>query len=82
MTRDAFALVEELHHLGAQTHVKLLLDQRIGHRVVVAFDVHVVVNIDPGVLPLGIFIGLDGERSEGGTVKRLKKLLAGAKGVF
>jgi hypothetical protein len=70
--------MEEFHDLRTQTYVELLLDQRIGHGVVVAFDVHVVVNIDPGVFPLGIFIGLDGERAEGGTVKRLKKLLAGA----
>jgi hypothetical protein len=47
-----------------------------------AFDGHVVGNIDPGVLPLGIFIGWDGKRSEGGTVTRLTKLLAGAREVF
>ena len=58
MAGHAFALVEEFHHLGTQTHVELLLDQRIGHGVVVAFDFHVVINIDPGVFPLGIFIGL------------------------
>jgi hypothetical protein len=59
MAGHAFVLVEEFHDLRTQTHVELLLDQRIGHGVVVAFDVHVVVNMDPSVFPLGIFIGLD-----------------------
>ena len=78
MTGHAFALVEEFHHVRTETHVELLLDQRIGYGVVVAVDFHMVVNIDPGKFPLGIFIGLDGERAEGGTVERLKQLLAGA----
>ena len=60
MTGDACALVEEFHHLGTEAHVELLLDQRIGHGVVVAVDFHVVIDIDPGELPLGIFIGLGG----------------------
>jgi hypothetical protein len=70
MTRDASALVEAFHHLGAQAHGELLLDQRIGHRVVVAFDVHVVININPGKLPLGIFVGLGGQGPEGRAVER------------
>ena len=78
MAGHAFALVEEFHDLRTQTYVELLLDQRIGHGVVVAFDFHVVINIDAGVFPLGIFIGLGGQRAEGGTVERLKQLLAGA----
>src|SRR5262245_20403138 len=82
MAGHAFPLMEEFHDLRTQTYVELLLDQRIEHRVVVTFDVHVVVNIDPNVFPLGIFIGLDRERSENGTVKRLKKLLAGAREFF
>jgi hypothetical protein len=82
MAGHAFPLMEEFHDLRTPTDVELLLDQRIGDGGVVAFDVHVVVNIDPGVFPLGIFIGLDGERSEGGTVKCLKKLLAGAREFF
>ena len=66
MTGHAFALVEEFHHLRTQPHVELLLDQRIGHGVVVAVDFHMVINIDPGKFPLGIFIGLDGRGRRAG----------------
>ena len=48
MASHAFPLVEEFHDLRTQTHVELVLDQRIGHGVVVAFDLHVVINIDTG----------------------------------
>ena len=48
MAGHAFPLVEEFHDLRTQADVELLLDQRIGHGVVVAFDLHVVINIDPG----------------------------------
>ena len=82
MAGHAFPLVEEFHDLRTQTHVELLLDQRIGHGVVVAFDFHVVINIDPGVFPLGIFIGLRWQGPEGGTVERLKQTLAGAREFF
>ena len=81
MTRHASALVEEFHHLGTQAHVELLLDQRIGHRVVVAFDFHVVINIDPGEFPLGIFIGLDGQGPEGRAVERRQTAAGGSRGV-
>src|SRR5215472_11312209 len=42
---DPFALVEEFHHLGTQADVELLLDQHIGHRVVMPFDVDMVVDV-------------------------------------
>ena len=60
MARHAFPPMEEFHHLGTQAHVELLVDQRVGHGVVVAFDLHVVINVDPGEFPLGILIGLHG----------------------
>ena len=82
MAGHTFPLVEEFHHLRTQTYVEVLLDQRIGHRVVVAIDFHVVINIDPGVFPLGIFIGLGGQGPEGGTVECLKQTLAGARKFF
>jgi hypothetical protein len=78
MASDACALVEEFHDLRTQPHIELLLDQRIGHGVVMAFDFDVIVNIDPGVFPLGICIGLGWESAEGGAVKRLTQLLTGA----
>lgn len=78
MTRDACALVEECHHLGAQAHVKWLLAQRIGHRVVVAVAFHVVINLDSGALPRGLCIGRGGHGPESRAVERRQQLLAGA----
>jgi hypothetical protein len=76
MTRDAVALVEEFHPLGAQAPVELLLDQRRGHRVGAAFDFHVGINMDSGALPLGICRGLGGQGPEGRAVERRQQLLA------
>ena len=73
---DALAFGEECHHLGTDAHVKLLFDQRVRHRVVVAFDFHVVINMDPRLFPLGIYIGLRGQRPEYRAVERLQQMLA------
>jgi hypothetical protein len=54
-------LVEEFHHPGTDTHLELLLDERIGHRIVVAFNFHVIINVDAGAFPLRIFLGLGRE---------------------
>ena len=75
-TRDALALVEEFHHLGAQAHVELLLAQGRGHRGGVAFDFHVISKSDSGELPLGIGRGLGGQGPEGRAGARRPPLLA------
>jgi len=82
MAGHAFPLVKKFHDLCTQTYVELLLDQRIGHGVVVAFDFHVVINVDPGVFPFSIFIGLRWQGPEGGTVERLKQTLTRAREFF
>jgi hypothetical protein len=82
MAGHPFPLVEEFHHLRTQTYVERLLDQRIGHRGGVAIDFHMVINIDPGVFPLGLFVGLGGQGPESGTVERLKQRLAGTREFF
>src|SRR5919201_1099040 len=69
----------EFHHRRTQTDVELLTHQRIGHGVVVAFDLHVIVNVDPGELPLGILIGLRRQEPECRAIEGLKQLLAGAR---
>jgi hypothetical protein len=70
--------MEELDHLGAHAHLKLLLDKGIGHRIVVAVDFDMIINVDAGQFPLGIFIGLGREGLQGGAVEHLKKTLSGA----
>ena len=71
----AFALVEDFHHRGHSGVRQVAVDQGVGHRVVVAFDFHVVIDIDPGVFPLGILIGLRRKRPERGAVECVKQLL-------
>ena len=51
-----FAFVEDFYYLGTEADLKLLLDQRVGHRVVMAFDFEVIVDVDACEFPLGIFI--------------------------
>jgi hypothetical protein len=73
VTGDAFPLGEEFHHRGTEADVELLAHQRVGDGVVMAFDLHVVIDIHPGELPLGILIGLYGQRSECWAVEGLKQ---------
>src|SRR5262249_8955333 len=57
MAGDALALVEQLDGALSDAGLDLLLQQPVRHRVVVALDVHVVVEPDPAQPPLGIDIG-------------------------
>jgi hypothetical protein len=74
--RHAFPRVEEFHHLRTETHVERLRDQHIGHGVVMAVDVDIVINIDTGLFPLGLFIRFERERPERRALERVKQRLA------
>ena len=50
---DALAAVEHLNGPGGETHVDLLADQGVGHRVEEARRLDVVVEVDPCQPPLG-----------------------------
>jgi hypothetical protein len=76
MAGDALPFVEECYDLRTQPHVELLRDERIGHRGVVACHVPVVINLDPGMFPCGIFIGLRGQRPEGEAGEGCEQLRA------
>jgi hypothetical protein len=56
VARHPFALVEDFHHLGTQANRKLLLDQRVGHRVVMAIDFEVIIDVAACEFPLRICI--------------------------
>jgi hypothetical protein len=73
---DTFPLGEELHHGGTQAYVQWLAHQRVGHGVVVAFDLYVVITIATGERPLGIHIGLRRQGPERRAVEWVKQLLA------
>jgi hypothetical protein len=68
--------VEDLDHLGTQAHVELLLDQAIGHGIIVPVHLHVVVDVHADEFPLGICIGLRRQGAKGRPVMRLEHALA------
>jgi len=82
MAGHAVPLVKKVHDLRTQPDVELRLDQRIGHGVVGAFDFHVVSNVDPGMFPFSLCIGVRWQGPEGGTVERLKQPLTRAREFF
>jgi hypothetical protein len=73
---DAFPLGEEFHHRGTEADIELLAHQGVRDRVVVTFDLHMVINVDPGEFPLGILIGLSWQRPKRRAVEGVKQLLA------
>jgi hypothetical protein len=78
VAHDPGALVKEFDDMRAQAHIELLLDQGVRYGVVMAVGLHVVVDIDAGLLPLRVFIGVHRERPERRALKGLKHALPGA----
>jgi hypothetical protein len=76
VTGDPFALREEFHDGGTEADVELLAHQGVGHGVVVPFHLDVVIDVDPGELPLCVLVGLWREGPERRAVERIKQLLA------
>ena len=58
MTGHPVSSVETLDSVVGDADIELLLDQGIRHRVVMFFDLHVVVDVNPRLLSLGIDVGL------------------------
>ncbi len=59
MTGDAFAVMEALDGRGSEPHVELTLDEVVGHGVVMAFHLDVIVDVDAGLLPFGELVRRD-----------------------
>ena len=72
----ACALVKDFHDLGTQPHIELLLHQRVRHRVGVPVDLDVGVDVHTDLFPLGIGIGLHGQRLESWVVEGLAQTLS------
>ena len=66
MAGDALAAMEALDGVGGDAHVHLFFDERMGHGVVMAMDLDVIVDVDPGLLPLGVFVRFDGQGRRAG----------------
>ncbi len=57
MACDASTLVEYLDGGQGNTNVQLLFQQLIRHAVIMPVHLYVIVDIDPGLFPLGVFVG-------------------------
>lgn len=73
VTGHPLALVETFHDVGRQSDLHLLLHELIGNAVIVAVDLHVVVDIHPGFFPLGVFVGLFRQWFERGPLHPLEQ---------
>jgi hypothetical protein len=56
MTCHPFIFKQYLHGAGGKADVNLLSCKLIGYAVVVAVDLDMIVDIDPGLFPLSILI--------------------------
>ena len=79
MAGDALAAMEALDGVGGDAHVHLFFDERMGHGVVMAMDLDVIVDVDPGLLPLGVFVRVDGKWAQGRFIQLLKQGAPGAR---
>lgn len=61
MTGDPVALVKALGGGLSNRGLYFLLDQAIGHREVMSVDGYMVVDVNPGLLPLCVDIRLCGQ---------------------
>jgi hypothetical protein len=60
MSRHPSTAVEHLDGARGGAGIDLFADQRVRYRVIEARDLDVIVNADPGQVPLGILIVLLG----------------------
>ena len=61
VTGHSCAMMEDFDHLGRQSHLELVFDQRVGHGIVMTLDFHVVVDIDADAFPLRVFLRVGGQ---------------------
>jgi len=66
---------------GGESHLDLLCDQLTRDAVVMAIDLHMIVDIDPSLFPFGKLIGQIGERFQGGLVQGFEEGPAGGRGL-
>ncbi len=76
MGRHPLAAMEDLDRHRRHPDVHPLVHQGMGHRGVVAVDLHVVVDVDARQLPLAVDEGRRRQGAERGPVEPLEELLA------
>ena len=77
MARYPLILEKHLHRGGCDPHIHLLSDQLIGYAIVMAVNLDMIVDIDPGLFPFGVLIPARRKGFECGLVQGLEKVSAG-----
>jgi hypothetical protein len=75
---DALVLEEHLDNAAGEAHLDDCSGQLVGHGVVVALDLDVIVNVDLGESPRGELVGLLGQWSQRGLVELFEERRARA----
>jgi hypothetical protein len=70
---DSPALEEDLDGGGRETDIELFSDQLVRDAVIVVVHLDVIIDIDPGALPIGIDIGMNREGFENGFFERFEQ---------
>jgi len=76
--RHAVAVVDDLERRGSEAHLYLLTDEAVRNAVEVLLYGDVVVDVDPGLAPLGVLVARGGKRLQGGPLHALEQGAAGA----
>ena len=76
MAGHAFAFSEGLHGMGGKPDMEFFALQFIRHAVVVIVDFDVVVDVDGGDLPLGVFVSFLRQGQSVGLIEQDKELAA------
>ena len=58
---DAFVIVKALDRVPGDAGIELLLGQLMRHRVIMPFDLYMIINVDPDLFPFGIGISSRGQ---------------------
>ena len=82
MAGHALILVEALDGRGGEPDIQRLVHQGGGDAVVVAFDLHMRIDIHPRRPPLGIDVGLGRQRLQRGPIHRVELRLPTAREFF
>ncbi len=77
MSGNPMPFEKDLSRGPRETNIHLFMDELIGNAVVVVIDLDVIIDIDPGFLPVGKDIGLSRERFESWFIGAFKQNLSG-----
>lgn len=73
---DAFMVMEDLDHPVRQPDIDLFADQSVRHGIEAVQHVNVVIGMDLGMLPFGIFEGFWRQHLQSGPLDLVKKIAA------